>query len=311
MWINITDKGPYPAPHLKQSERPFRTWVPTVSIVPRKAFTNPNFVNNTSHCTRIPTDSLTKNYKQSQSPNLITSIKENCPKVIPHTDMKNGIMAVKDTTNHTGNQYLGDMQEKEIVSDQHQTDFVDESQVETDKMDFKLLNFKKLPLDNFDRCMLDKLDRSETKGRSRRTKMPSVCESEDSFIVFEGSDNESYDNDESSDEDSSSDSEYDSDESTSLQNQNDDISEVDSCHPLRNKLVQFAPDNSLCEVHPMIKWSFAYQAARKGPWEMYARDRSRFRDRINRVEKEIKYIFDLQHRNKIYKERFDSNVESV
>ncbi|XP_050302615.1 uncharacterized protein LOC126740578 [Anthonomus grandis grandis] len=85
--------------------------------------------------------------------------------------------------------------------------------------------------------------------------------------------------------------------------------ELDITKPKKNikkpeKRVKFAPPNQLCEVHPMIKWSYAYQAARKGPWEMHARDRDRFRWRIFRVEQDIKYIFDQEHRNKIYNERF-------
>lgn len=54
----------------------------------------------------------------------------------------------------------------------------------------------------------------------------------------------------------------------------------------------------------MIQWSFAYQAARKGPWEEYARDRERFKKRINSVEKTLNWIFDPKHRKDIYEQRF-------
>ncbi|XP_050301881.1 protein phosphatase 1 regulatory subunit 15A-like [Anthonomus grandis grandis] len=70
--------------------------------------------------------------------------------------------------------------------------------------------------------------------------------------------------------------------------------------------VKFAPPNKLCEVHSIITWSYAYQEARKGPWEMHARDRDRFRLRIFRVEQSIKHIFDQEHRTRIYKERFQN-----
>lgn len=57
----------------------------------------------------------------------------------------------------------------------------------------------------------------------------------------------------------------------------------------------------------MVQWSFAYQAARKGPWEEYARDRVRFKKRINNAEKTIGWIFDPQLRRKAYQQRFCEN----
>ena len=47
------------------------------------------------------------------------------------------------------------------------------------------------------------------------------------------------------------------------------------------KRVSFKPDSELVVVHYMIAWDFAYRAARKGPWEEYARDRQHFRRRID------------------------------
>lgn len=118
-----------------------------------------------------------------------------------------------------------------------------------------------------------------------RTRRPSYCDSEDSFIVFEGGDESSYIE--------ASDSEEDEDE-------------VDFCHAKDQKKVTFASTDKLCQIHPMIKWSFAYKAARKGPWEMYAWDRARFKDRILRVEREIKHVFDPQHRDRVYRQRFEN-----
>ena len=46
------------------------------------------------------------------------------------------------------------------------------------------------------------------------------------------------------------------------------------------KRVSFKPDCELTEVHHIITWNFAYRAARKGPWEQYARDRLHFKRRI-------------------------------
>ena len=56
----------------------------------------------------------------------------------------------------------------------------------------------------------------------------------------------------------------------------------------------------------MITWSFAYWAARKGPWEMYARDCQRFNyTRIRRYEPLFNTILEQQHRSRIFKERFE------
>lgn len=71
-----------------------------------------------------------------------------------------------------------------------------------------------------------------------------------------------------------------------------------------SKKVHFADDNDLATVHPMIAWSHAYQAARKGPWEQYARDRGRFLRKITDGEKLLEPILNQNHRDKIYRERF-------
>ena len=55
-------------------------------------------------------------------------------------------------------------------------------------------------------------------------------------------------------------------------------------NPLYNggeKHVSFKPDCELVVVHNMVAWDFAYRAARKGPWEEYARNRQHFRRRID------------------------------
>ena len=61
----------------------------------------------------------------------------------------------------------------------------------------------------------------------------------------------------------------------------------------------------LCEVHPMVHWSYAYQAARKGHWEQYARDRQRFNGRISKTEAVMNAILDPVHRSRIFQERFE------
>lgn len=70
--------------------------------------------------------------------------------------------------------------------------------------------------------------------------------------------------------------------------------------------MRFADDKNLCEIHPMIQWSYAYQAARKGHWEECARDRERFSKRIREAENTLGSILNPLHREKIFNDRFNS-----
>ncbi|XP_055029434.2 uncharacterized protein [Misgurnus anguillicaudatus] len=63
------------------------------------------------------------------------------------------------------------------------------------------------------------------------------------------------------------------------------------------KKVKFSP---IVQVHKMRAWTFALQASRKGRWEELARDRDRFRKRINETEKAIGYCFSTSHREKLW-----------
>lgn len=49
------------------------------------------------------------------------------------------------------------------------------------------------------------------------------------------------------------------------------------------KRVHFPHDSKLVSVHRVVVWNFAYRAARKGPWEQFARDRAHFRRRVEGV----------------------------
>ncbi|XP_044137614.1 protein phosphatase 1 regulatory subunit 15A-like [Bufo gargarizans] len=69
--------------------------------------------------------------------------------------------------------------------------------------------------------------------------------------------------------------------------------ESDQC----TKKVRFSPKVT---VHPIITWSFAHRMARKGPWEEYARDRSRFQRRIAETEGAISFCLEPRHREKIW-----------
>ncbi|XP_058834844.1 uncharacterized protein LOC131692031 isoform X2 [Topomyia yanbarensis] len=60
------------------------------------------------------------------------------------------------------------------------------------------------------------------------------------------------------------------------------------------------------EVHEIRAWEFAYRHARKGEWEMAARDRERFRKRIEETEHILKPVLECSLRDRVYHERFSS-----
>lgn len=59
------------------------------------------------------------------------------------------------------------------------------------------------------------------------------------------------------------------------------------------KKVRFSP---VVKVHVLRTWPFARQASRKGRWEEMARDRDRFRRRIDKLEQVIGHCFTQTHR---------------
>ncbi|XP_038237507.1 protein phosphatase 1 regulatory subunit 15A [Dermochelys coriacea] len=59
------------------------------------------------------------------------------------------------------------------------------------------------------------------------------------------------------------------------------------------KKVRFSP---FVTVHPLLVWPFASRAARRGPWEELARDRSRFRRRIEQLGAILEPCLDPGHR---------------
>lgn len=63
-------------------------------------------------------------------------------------------------------------------------------------------------------------------------------------------------------------------------------------------------DETKNKINHMIVWSYAYQQARKSEWECLARDRFRFKRRINEVGESLKSVLENNHRLRIYEERF-------
>lgn len=64
------------------------------------------------------------------------------------------------------------------------------------------------------------------------------------------------------------------------------------------KKVRFNEDAN--EAYTLFTWKYAHQAARRGFWEEAARDRMRFKRRIQEVGTYINPILDVVHRNSIY-----------
>lgn len=57
-------------------------------------------------------------------------------------------------------------------------------------------------------------------------------------------------------------------------------------------------------IHLMCTWTFAYKQARKGGWETVARDRCRFRRRIEEICEMLTHILESNHRNNVFRLRF-------
>lgn len=63
--------------------------------------------------------------------------------------------------------------------------------------------------------------------------------------------------------------------------------------------VQFRSQVDDIEVLNADEWYEAYEEARKGSWEEFARDRDRFSKRVQEVEEQISWIFGQEHRRHV------------
>lgn len=74
------------------------------------------------------------------------------------------------------------------------------------------------------------------------------------------------------------------DDTASTDTASTDTSENSDLRKKCKKTVAFAAEKELVTIHPMVKWSFAYQAARKGCWQTCALDRAHFHRKIQQCE---------------------------
>ncbi|XP_001360868.2 uncharacterized protein PPP1R15 [Drosophila pseudoobscura] len=132
---------------------------------------------------------------------------------------------------------------------------------------------------------------SSAKKSMQRQRSISECSDNSFDICFEDDDESSVQHTACSDDDE----DYEQSE----------VCECSNDSSTTNKKVRF---NLKPEVHVMLAWDFAYRAARKSEWQVMARDRFRFQQRIHRVAPILNPILTPNHREQVYKARF-RNVE--
>lgn len=60
------------------------------------------------------------------------------------------------------------------------------------------------------------------------------------------------------------------------------------------------------KIQNLCVWNYAYREARRGKWEQTGRDRDRFHRKIIDLKDIISPILTFQHREKVFKHRFDT-----
>lgn len=137
---------------------------------------------------------------------------------------------------------------------------------------------------------------------ANRARCRQISECSDDSIVF------CYENDENDtiyppdiDYDDEDDSEEEDTDENSCEEDSEDTLSHQPDSGFEERKVKF---NLNPKIHVMRTWDFAYRQARKGDWEMAARDRERFKKRIQETENILCSVFDKNLRDKVYKERF-------
>ncbi|XP_076231760.1 protein phosphatase 1 regulatory subunit 15 [Calliopsis andreniformis] len=142
----------------------------------------------------------------------------------------------------------------------------------------------------YDDCFENKYNMQRSMFRPRLMSESSI-DSEDSYcIVFETGSEAAYKSDYDDSDESDTDQVSEDEEEDERENRKSPAPKVKfNLNPV---------------VHVMVQWDYAYRAARRGPWEEMARDRERFRGRINCIERVLNPILTSQHRTHIWQERF-------
>ena len=158
----------------------------------------------------------------------------------------------------------------------------------------KFSNFRTSDANLFRQFCIDSRYRLRRNSFRPRLMSESSIDSEDSYcIVFETGSEATYRSEfEETDE-------SDMDESSE---DDDTCKDEESVAPVQKVKFNLDP-----VVHVMVQWDYAYRAARRGPWEEMARDRERFKGRINCIERVLNPILTSQHRSHIWQERFSPN----
>ncbi|XP_050097023.1 armadillo-like helical domain-containing protein 4 [Anopheles aquasalis] len=175
--------------------------------------------------------------------------------------------------------------------------------------------------------MLTDYDVFTTPSASPARRSKNLCKAINSFLVpatawhrqctddedeeEEGEDEEDDEDDDDEDEDDDDeDQDYvgtgdgsdDDDDSVVFFEEDDSHDDGNSSSGFEERKVRF---NTKPVVHVMRAWDFAYRQARKGEWEMAARDRERFRKHIADLEPVLGPALQPALRDRIYQQRFE------
>ncbi|XP_058066955.1 uncharacterized protein LOC131216472 [Anopheles bellator] len=175
--------------------------------------------------------------------------------------------------------------------------------------------------------MLNEYDVFTTPSASPMRRPRSICTAINSFLTpshvwrrqssDETEDDEVGWNSEECSEDGNEPADYDDDDdddddSVVFCEEYDDNDDSNSSSGFEERKVRFCVNPV---VHVMRAWDFAYRQARKGEWEMAARDRERFRKHIADLEPALGPALDPALRDRVYAARFkndgDDNVPAT